>query len=77
MQIKTIHIKNILSSQLIRDHVLRFFRNTIINSQYIDFLVKIAWDNESIFYSLSRLTTLDITNISYIDNNFVPSLQDG
>ena len=64
MKIKIINIKGLLNSKLLREHIFKFFRLTDFNSQYVEIIVKVSGDNDSIFYSLSNLTTLDIFNLS-------------
>lgn len=72
MKIKQILIKSLLTSKIFREHLFKFFRSSIFSSQYIDVIVKVSGDNESIFYSLGKLTTLDLNNMSekvkYVDH---------
>lgn len=74
MKLKIIKIKSLLKPKVLREHIFKFFRVTKFNSQYVDILLKVSGDSDSIYYNLSKLITLDITNLSE-KINFVDSVE--
>nr|YP_009690340.1 DNA polymerase family B [Fomitiporia mediterranea]QEG57120.1 DNA polymerase family B [Fomitiporia mediterranea] len=63
MKLHTIKIRSILKERYLRDHLTKFFRTNNFNTQYIDLIVKISGDSDSIFYSLSKFTSIDLNNM--------------
>ena len=70
MNTKIIRVRSILNERYVRDHLTKFFRTTLSNYQYVDIIIKGSGYSEEIFYSLSKLTTLDVNNITE-KNNFI------
>lgn len=64
MKLKIINIKSLLTSKVLREHIFNFFRGTEFNSQFINIIVKVSGDNDSIFYSLSNIVTINVNNLS-------------
>lgn len=63
LNMKVIQIKSIMKTKYLRDHIFNIFRTHKFNSQYIDIIVKISGDKDSIFYSLGKIVTLDLNNM--------------
>lgn len=71
MNTKTITLRSILNDRYIRDHILKFFRTTKFNSQYLSIYIRVSGDNGSIFYTLGSKSVIDLNNnddkIKYVD----------
>lgn len=74
MKIKIINIKTLISNKVLREHIFKFFRLTKFNTEFIEVLIKVSGDNDTIFYSLSKMVTLNITNLNE-KINFVDSVE--
>lgn len=55
-------MKSILNARYIRDHISKFLRKTVFNSQYLSIYVRVSGDNGSIFYTLGTKTVIDLNN---------------
>nr|YP_009690318.1 hypothetical protein Fomme_000088 [Fomitiporia mediterranea]QEG57098.1 hypothetical protein Fomme_000088 [Fomitiporia mediterranea] len=64
MEQKIIQVRSITKDRYLRDHLSKFFRSNNFNIQYINIIVKFSGDSDSNFYSLSKLTCIDLNNLS-------------